>query len=94
MYIKYVTNMVLYSLLSFCRFSNQGTATRSISSNLISLWSGPWDSWRDVPNEHRTRLFERFQVCVLRQFLFNLLEHFVCLFIVFFFFIDVLSVGG
>ncbi|XP_022034226.1 uncharacterized protein LOC110936192 isoform X2 [Helianthus annuus] len=42
-------------------FSNQGTATRTISSNLISLWSGPWDSWRDVPNEHRTRLFERFQ---------------------------------
>ncbi|KAF5758109.1 hypothetical protein HanXRQr2_Chr16g0725561 [Helianthus annuus] len=65
-------------------FSNQGTATRTISSNLISLWSGPWDSWRDVPNEHRTRLFERFQVCVLRQFLFNLLEYYVCLFNFFF----------
>ncbi|KAJ0560997.1 hypothetical protein HanHA300_Chr06g0217811 [Helianthus annuus] len=43
-------------------FSNQGTATWTISSNLVSLWSGPWDSWRDVPNKHRTRLFERFQM--------------------------------
>ncbi|KAJ0880966.1 putative transposase, Ptta/En/Spm, plant [Helianthus annuus] len=42
-------------------FSNQGTATRVILSNLISLWSGPWESWRHVPNEHKTRLFERFQ---------------------------------
>ncbi|KAM0056673.1 hypothetical protein Hdeb2414_s0006g00221251 [Helianthus debilis subsp. tardiflorus] len=43
-------------------FSNQETATQTISSTLISLWSGPWDSWRDVPNEHRTGLFERFQM--------------------------------
>ncbi|KAJ0957864.1 hypothetical protein HanPSC8_Chr01g0032661 [Helianthus annuus] len=35
MYIKNVTNMVSYSLLSFCRFGNQGTATRVILSNLI-----------------------------------------------------------
>ncbi|MFS7937111.1 hypothetical protein Hanom_Chr05g00423771 [Helianthus anomalus] len=42
-------------------FSNQGTSTRIIGSNLRALWSGPWDSWRDVPTEHKTRMFERFQ---------------------------------
>ncbi|KAF5810515.1 hypothetical protein HanXRQr2_Chr04g0170411 [Helianthus annuus] len=42
-------------------FSNQGTSTRIIGSILRALWSGPWDSWRDVPNEHKRRLFERFQ---------------------------------
>ncbi|MFS7927708.1 hypothetical protein Hanom_Chr04g00312271 [Helianthus anomalus] len=52
--------MVLYSLLSFCGFSNQRTSTRVILSNLVSLWSRPWEHWRDVPNKHMTRLFERF----------------------------------
>ncbi|MFS7919942.1 hypothetical protein Hanom_Chr03g00218561 [Helianthus anomalus] len=43
-------------------FSNQGTSTRIIGSILRALWSGPWDSWKDVPNEHKRLLFERFQV--------------------------------
>ncbi|KAI7752657.1 hypothetical protein M8C21_006930, partial [Ambrosia artemisiifolia] len=41
---------------------SQRSATRVIRSNLETLWSGPWDSWRDVPTEDRTRLFERFQM--------------------------------
>ncbi|MFS7950742.1 hypothetical protein Hanom_Chr07g00586761 [Helianthus anomalus] len=24
------------------------------------MWSGPWESWKDVPNEDKKRLFERF----------------------------------
>ncbi|KAL8241535.1 hypothetical protein R6Q59_014889 [Mikania micrantha] len=43
-------------------FSNQGKATRIIGQNLKSLWSGPWDSWRDVPIENKTQLYERFKL--------------------------------
>ncbi|KAD4385297.1 hypothetical protein E3N88_25465 [Mikania micrantha] len=42
-------------------FNNQEKATRIIGVILKAMWNGPWDSWRDVPNEDRTRLFERFQ---------------------------------
>ncbi|KAD6454759.1 hypothetical protein E3N88_09465 [Mikania micrantha] len=42
-------------------FSNQEKSTRIIGVILKAMWNGPWDSWRDVPNEDRTRLFERFQ---------------------------------
>ncbi|KAM0021868.1 hypothetical protein Hdeb2414_s0023g00622071 [Helianthus debilis subsp. tardiflorus] len=24
------------------------------------MWSGPWESWKDVPNEDKKRLFKRF----------------------------------
>ncbi|XP_022038986.1 uncharacterized protein LOC110941631 isoform X1 [Helianthus annuus] len=41
-------------------FSNQITATRIIGVNLKGMWSGPWKSWKDVPNEDKKRLFERF----------------------------------
>ncbi|KAD7477732.1 hypothetical protein E3N88_00868 [Mikania micrantha] len=39
---------------------NQEKSTRIIGVILKAMWNGPWDSWRDVPNEDRTRLFERF----------------------------------
>ncbi|KAD6454699.1 hypothetical protein E3N88_09405 [Mikania micrantha] len=42
-------------------FNNQEKATRIIGVILKAMWNGSWDSWRDVPNEDRTRLFERFQ---------------------------------
>ncbi|KAK1411411.1 hypothetical protein QVD17_37960 [Tagetes erecta] len=42
--------------------SNQKKSTRLIRSILKSMWNGPWESWRDVPIEDRTRLFEHFQV--------------------------------
>ncbi|KAD4585348.1 hypothetical protein E3N88_22949 [Mikania micrantha] len=50
-------------------FSNQEKATRIIGVILKAMWNGPWDSWRDVPNEDRTRLFERFQACKFPDFL-------------------------
>ncbi|KAL8239726.1 hypothetical protein R6Q59_016293 [Mikania micrantha] len=31
------------------------------------MWNGSWDSWRDVPNEDKTRLFERFQAKILER---------------------------
>ncbi|KAI3712515.1 hypothetical protein L1987_71073 [Smallanthus sonchifolius] len=44
------------------QFSNQGISTRVIGTNLMAIvWSGPWESWRDVPNEDKMRFFERFQ---------------------------------
>ncbi|KAK1424862.1 hypothetical protein QVD17_20202 [Tagetes erecta] len=42
-------------------FSNQKRATRTIKANLEAMWSGPWETWKDVPKEDRQRLFERFQ---------------------------------
>ncbi|KAL9991702.1 hypothetical protein Hdeb2414_s1268g01001671 [Helianthus debilis subsp. tardiflorus] len=42
------------------KFSNQITATRIIGVNLKGMWSGPWESWKDVPNEDKKRLFKRF----------------------------------
>ncbi|KAD4179982.1 hypothetical protein E3N88_28573 [Mikania micrantha] len=42
-------------------FSNQEASTRIIGVILKAMWNGPWDSWRDVSNEDRKRLFERFQ---------------------------------
>ncbi|KAK9080500.1 hypothetical protein SSX86_000258 [Deinandra increscens subsp. villosa] len=42
-------------------FNNQGTSTRIIGVSLKAMWNGPWDSWRDVPNEDKKRLWERFK---------------------------------
>ncbi|KAK1410918.1 hypothetical protein QVD17_37460 [Tagetes erecta] len=42
-------------------FSNQKRATRTIKANFEAMWSGPWETWKDVPKEDRQRLFERFQ---------------------------------
>ncbi|KAD3067047.1 hypothetical protein E3N88_34927 [Mikania micrantha] len=36
-------------------FSNQEKSTRIIGVILKAMWNGSWDSWRDVPNEDRTR---------------------------------------
>ncbi|KAM0035749.1 putative transposase, Ptta/En/Spm, plant [Helianthus debilis subsp. tardiflorus] len=42
-------------------FSNQIRSTRVIGVNLKSMWNGPWENWKDIPNEDKKRLFERFQ---------------------------------
>ncbi|MFS7916855.1 hypothetical protein Hanom_Chr03g00182261 [Helianthus anomalus] len=43
-------------------FRNQIMSMRIIGVNLKGMWSGPWESWKDVPNEDKKRLFERFHV--------------------------------
>ncbi|KAM0016175.1 hypothetical protein Hdeb2414_s0014g00426611 [Helianthus debilis subsp. tardiflorus] len=45
-------------------FSNQTRSTRVTGVNLESMWNGPWESRKDIPNEDKRRLFERFQVCI------------------------------
>ncbi|KAK1440340.1 hypothetical protein QVD17_06165 [Tagetes erecta] len=42
-------------------FSNQKACTRIIGTILRALWSGPWESWRNVSTKDKMRLFERFQ---------------------------------
>ncbi|KAD6796309.1 hypothetical protein E3N88_07205 [Mikania micrantha] len=32
---------------------------------LKSMWNSPWDSWKDVSNEDRKQLFERFEAKIL-----------------------------
>ncbi|KAK1413061.1 hypothetical protein QVD17_34787 [Tagetes erecta] len=42
-------------------FNIQGSVSRTISSILQSMWSGPWQGWKDVSSYHRERMFERFE---------------------------------
>ncbi|MFS7927694.1 hypothetical protein Hanom_Chr04g00312131 [Helianthus anomalus] len=42
-------------------FNDHDKVSRTIGSNLKSMWSGPWKGWKDVPSHYRERLFERFQ---------------------------------
>ncbi|MFS8008168.1 hypothetical protein Hanom_Chr14g01269511 [Helianthus anomalus] len=43
-------------------FNDHDKVSRTIGSNLKSMWSGPWKGWKDVPSRHHERMFERFQV--------------------------------
>ncbi|KAL8241906.1 hypothetical protein R6Q59_012208 [Mikania micrantha] len=42
-------------------FNIQDKVSRTIGSILKSMWSGPWQGWKEVPFHHRERMFERFQ---------------------------------
>ncbi|MFS8029996.1 putative transposase, Ptta/En/Spm, plant [Helianthus anomalus] len=53
--------LLVVHFFSFCRFNDHDKVSRTIGSNLKSMWSGPWKGWKDVPSHHRERLFERFQ---------------------------------
>ncbi|MFS7971585.1 hypothetical protein Hanom_Chr09g00834601 [Helianthus anomalus] len=43
------------------KFSNQTRSTRVYWSKSKEYVDGPWESWKDIPNEDKKRLFERFQ---------------------------------
>ncbi|MFS8008148.1 hypothetical protein Hanom_Chr14g01269291 [Helianthus anomalus] len=51
-----------FGLKMMSKFNDPDKVSRTIGSNLKSLWSGPWKGWKDVPSHHRERLFERFQM--------------------------------
>ncbi|KAF5790062.1 hypothetical protein HanXRQr2_Chr09g0378601 [Helianthus annuus] len=50
-----------FGLKRMSKFNDHDKVSRTIGSNLKSMWSGPWKGWKDVPSHHRERLFERFQ---------------------------------
>ncbi|KAK1440903.1 hypothetical protein QVD17_06736 [Tagetes erecta] len=60
-----------HRLMCAWRFSNQKKSTQLIGSILKGMWNSPWESWKDVPIEDMTHLFERFQVCYLYHFIFS-----------------------
>ncbi|KAI7728947.1 hypothetical protein M8C21_003286 [Ambrosia artemisiifolia] len=42
-------------------FNIHNPVSRTIGSILKAMWSGPWQGWKDVPSNHRERMFERFE---------------------------------
>ncbi|KAJ0887375.1 hypothetical protein HanRHA438_Chr09g0390071 [Helianthus annuus] len=58
-----------FGLKRMSKFNDHDKVSRTIGSNLKSMWSGPWKGWKDVPSHHRERLFERFQEkCIKGKF--------------------------
>ncbi|KAI7736349.1 hypothetical protein M8C21_028122, partial [Ambrosia artemisiifolia] len=48
-------------------FNIQDKVSRTIGSILKSMWSGPWQGWKDVNSHHQERLFEHFQEKTLQR---------------------------
>ncbi|MFS7968120.1 hypothetical protein Hanom_Chr09g00793781 [Helianthus anomalus] len=60
-----------FGLKMMSKFNDHDKVSRTIGSNLKSMWSGPWKGWKDVPSHHRERLLERSQVYTYYPFVYD-----------------------